>query len=121
MAYFHKEVWNQYWGMFTSLLQAVELVVLLYRPVFTLRDFAVFAYEHLGCLLITFQLPIQPSQSNNGELATMRLTVSAAMTYGEVGGTSWHVVDAMEVVHTVLVCYVSLAAKEIHDGRMYFL
>ena len=42
------------------------------------------------------------------KLASMRFAVGAAMSYGEVSGTSRHVVDAVEVVHAVLVGDVGL-------------
>ena len=40
------------------LLQALELGVLLDGPAFALREAAVLALEHLGRLLVAFQLPV---------------------------------------------------------------
>ena len=43
------------------------------------------------------------------------------MAYGQVHGDGGHVVDALEVVHTVVVGNVSLAAEDVDDGAMNLL
>ena len=86
---------------FAALLQRTELGVLLDGPVLALREVAVVADEHPGGLLVALQLPLEPGEGNDGELAAVRLAVGAAMTDGEVGGAGGHMADATEVVHTV--------------------
>ena len=79
---------------FAALLQRAELGVLLDSPVLALREVAVVADEHLGGLLVALQLPLEPGEGYDGELAAVRLTIGAAMTDGEVGGAGGHMADA---------------------------
>ena len=90
------------------LLQAGEYLILLAGPLVALRDAAVLAHEHLLGLLGTLQLPVEPCQRHYRKLTTMRLAIGAAMSDREIGGDGRHVVDAVEVVHTVSVCDIGL-------------
>ena len=95
--------------------------VLFYRPSLALQDSTVLAHEHLLRLSITLQLPLQPSQGSNCELTTMGLTIGTAMPYGEVDGTGRHVVNAVEVIHAVLVGNIFLTTQQIHNGSVNLL
>ena len=92
------------------LLQFLEEFVLLDGPVLALEQAGLLADEHLGCFLVAFQLPVEPGEGRDGELATVGLTVGAAVAYGIVDGDGGYVADAVEVVHAVLVGDILLAA-----------
>ena len=79
------------------------LGVLLERPVLAVFQTIVLALEHLGTFLAALQLPVKPSQGHHCELTTMRFAIGSAMTNGKVGSTSRHVVDLVEVVHTIAI------------------
>ena len=51
----------------------------------------------------------------------MSLTIRTAMTNGIVDGDGRNMLDAMEIVHTVLVGNVFLTAENVDDRRMKFL
>ena len=38
---------------------------------YALQQSAVVAFEHLGCLAVALQLPVEPSQRGDGELAAV--------------------------------------------------
>ena len=88
----------------------LHLGVLFQRPVLALQNGRTVATEHLRGLLIAFQLPVERGTGNDGKLTTVGLVVSTTMTYGLVHGDSGHVVDALEVVHTIVIGNVALAA-----------
>ena len=103
------------------MLSLLHFLVLLNCPALALREAAVLALEHLCGLLVALQLPIEPAECNNGELAAMRLPIGATVTHGIIRCTGRHVVNPMEVVHAVLVGDVLLAAKDVDDWRVNLL
>ena len=101
-----------------TLLQLLEGFVLLDGPVFAVEEGRLLADEHFGSLLVALQLPVEPGQGGDGELAAVRLTVGTAMTYGIVDGAGRYVADEVEVVHTVLVGDVRRTAQYIYNRCM---
>ena len=67
---------------FAALLQRAELGVLLDGPVLALREVAVVADEHLGGLLVALQLPLEPGEGYDGELAAGELDLFKAKDGG---------------------------------------
>ena len=100
------------------LLQLFEEFVRLEGPILALEELRVLADEHLGGVLVALQLPLEPGKGGNGELATVRLTISASVTNGEVDGTAGNMLDALEVVHTVAIGDILLTTEHIHDRRV---
>ena len=91
---------------------------MLYGPVLSLRESALLADKKLSSLLVVLQHPLEPSEGYHGELATMRLPIGTPMAYGEIGSKGGYVLDAMEIVHPILVSDVFLASEDIDDGAM---
>ena len=104
-----------------SLFQLFEEFVRLEGPILALEELRVLADEHLGGLLVALQLPLEPSKGGNGELATVRLTISASVPYWEVDGTAGNMLDALEVVHTIAVGDILRTTEHIHDRCVDFV
>ena len=99
----------------TGSVVGLEEIVFLDGPSLALQQSAVLTHEHLLGILVTLQAPVEPGQGRDRELTTMGLTIGTTMTHGIVDGTGRHVVDTVEVVHTVLVGDILLATQQIHD------
>jgi len=93
--------------------QLLEKLIALDRPSLTLLESAWIAEQHLASFSIALELPIEPGNGRNAELATMRLTIGASMTDRIVDSYDWHVVDTMEIVHAIGIGNVTLATEQI--------
>ena len=95
--------------------------VQLQRPALALCQAGGVTLEITGSGGVALQLPVEPGPCGDGELSAVRLTVGAAVTYRKVGSVCGHVLNAVEVVHAVLVGDVFLAAEDVDDGRVNLL
>ena len=72
-----------------SLFQLFEEFVGLEGPILALEELRILADEHLGGLFVALQLPLEPGEGGNGELATVRLTISASVPNGALSA-GWY-------------------------------
>ena len=70
-----------------------HLAVFLDGPEIALGEQTILALEHLGCLFVTLELPVEPCEGNPCKLAAMRLTVGSTVPNGEVGYAGRNMLD----------------------------
>ena len=102
----------------SCLLQFLELLIGLQRPLVTLQQLGILTRKHLSSLLIALQLPLQPSQCRNSELTAIGLTIGTTMTYRIVDGQGRHMFNALE--GAVVVAFPLAGRRELISAALYF-
>ena len=93
----------------------VDQAVLLDGPAFAVREAAVGALEELRGFLVALELPLEPGEGRDGELAAVLLAVGAAVAHRVVRGEGRNLHEAVEVVHAVLIGDVLGTAQDVDD------
>ena len=88
--------------------------IFLHCPLLSLRESTGVAFKHLGCYFVALELPVEPCEGRYRKFASMSLAVCASVADRVVGCKGRDVVDAVEVVHAVLVCYVCFASEDVY-------